>query len=37
VNGAENPLFMIPKQRSDPKAAVQGCLDLKSRGTAPSN
>jgi hypothetical protein len=35
VNGAENPLFVIPKQPTDPTSAVQGCLDLKSRGRTP--
>jgi len=37
VNAAENPLFPMPKP-PDPKdiqAAVQGCLDRKSRGNAP--
>jgi hypothetical protein len=34
VRGAEHSLFIIPKQTRDPKAekaAVQSCLDLKSR------
>jgi len=35
VNGAENPLFAIPKQPPDPKPAVQSCLDLKSRSSTP--
>jgi hypothetical protein len=33
VNSAENPLFAIPKQPPDPKSAVQGCLDRKSRSS----
>jgi len=34
VKSAEHPMFIIPKQTRDPKAekaAVQSCLDLKSR------
>jgi hypothetical protein len=34
VKGAEHPIFIIPRQTRDPqaeKAAVQSCLDLKSR------
>jgi hypothetical protein len=36
VNGAENPLFIIPKGKPDLKPAVQNCLDLKRQGAAPS-
>jgi hypothetical protein len=39
VNGAENPLFTLPKppDKNEVQAAVQSCLDRKNHGSAPKS